>query len=166
MLRRQSDSDGERKDLTGLLIGLFILFGIILIFFLVIATNFLRSQAEARSLADIAATEAALESGMATFTPDFGNILLLQTETVSAIPTEIDTAIPTETETAVPAEVDTVAPLEVEPSSSTPEAIIPVTGADLQQEQAAAARQWIRIGVGILAVSLFVLGLLFRLKHK
>ena len=158
MFRRQSDSDDEHQDWTGLIVGLFVLFVIILIFFLVIATNFLRSQAEARSLADIAATEAALESGMATFTPDFGNILLLQTETV--------TPIPTETETVVPTEVDTAVPLEVEPSSPTPESIIPVTGVDLQKEQAAAARQWIRIGVGILAVSLFVLGLLFRLKHK
>jgi hypothetical protein len=66
----------------------------------------------------------------------------------------------------MPTEVDTVAPLEVDTSSPTPETIIPVTGVDLREEQAAAARQWIQIGVGILAVSLFVLGLLFRLKHK
>ena len=158
MFRRQSDSDDEPQDLTSLIIGLFVLFVIILIIFLVIATNFWRAQAEANSVANIAATEAALGSGAATFTPDSGKVLLFSTETV--------TAIPTETETAMPTEVDTAVPLEVELSSPTPEAIIPVTGVDLQEEQAAAARQWIRIGAGILAVSLFVLGLLFRLKHK
>jgi hypothetical protein len=160
MFRRQSDSDDESQDRTSLIIGLFVLFVIILIIFLVIATNFLRGQAEARSVADIAATEAAL----ATATPDLGNVLLLPTETIAVLATETETAIPTETETVVPTEVDTV---EVEPSSTpTPESIIPVTGVDVQEEQAAAARLWIRIGVGILAVSLFVLGLIFRLKHK
>jgi hypothetical protein len=166
MFRRQRESDGEPQDRTSLIIGLFVLFLIILIFFLVFATNFLRSQAEARSVADIAATEAALGSGVATFTPDFGNVLLLPTETLTAIPTEIITEIPPETETPMPTEVVTAVPLEVDTSSPTPETIIPVTGVDLQEEQAAAARQWIQIGGGILAVSLFVLGLLLRLKHK
>ncbi len=166
MFRRQRNSYDEPKDRTGLIIGLLVLFVIIFIFFVAIAANFLRSQAEARSVADIVATEGALGSGVATSTPDFGNILLPLTETVSAIPMETATAIPTETETVIPTEVDTPIPLEVDTSSPTPETIIPVTGVDLQQEQAAAARQSIQIGAGILAVSLIVLGLVFRLKHK
>ena len=160
MYRRQSDEDDEPQDRTNLIIGLFVLFVITLILFLVIATNYVRSQAEARSVADIAATEAALGSEMATLTPDFGSVLLFPTETLTATPTETETAVPTETETVMPTEVDTPAPLVVDTSSPTPESIIPVTGVDLREEQAAAARQWIRIGVGILAynwvsVSLF-----------
>jgi hypothetical protein len=166
MLRRQSDADDERKGQNGLIIGLFVLFFIFLILFLFVATNYIRSQAEARSVADIAATQAAHASVAATFTPDFSSLVLIPTETISIIPTETETAVPTETETVMPAEVDPAAPVEVEPSSPTPKDILPLTGGDSREEQAAAARQWIRLGVEILAVSLIVLGLLFRLKHK
>ena len=52
------------------------------------------------------------------------------------------------------------------PASATPEFLIPVTGADLNEAQALTSPQWMRIGLGVLGLGLIGLGLTLKLKHK
>jgi len=150
MIRKQNDVRGDPRNLTGFVVlFLVVLFFVIFFLFLVAVINFLRSPSPSPST-----NNSSLVLETETFIPTPTSLIVLPTE----IPTEIPTLIPTE--------IPTEFPTEVMLPTSTPESLIPVTGADLNEVQASALLQMTQIGLGVLALSLILVGVILRSKNK
>ena len=150
MIRKQNDVRGDPRNLTGFVVlFLVVLFFVIFFLFLVAVINFLRSPSPSPST-----NNSSLVLETETFIPTPTSLIVLPTE----IPTEIPTLIPTE--------IPTEFPTEVMLPTSTPESLIPVTGADLNEVQASASLQMTQIGLGVLALSLILVGVILRSKNK
>jgi hypothetical protein len=84
------------------------------------------------------------------------------TETLRA-PLATNTPAPTATAKAA---INTNTPAPTVTASATPAVLIPATGVDLAGMRALASRQWIRIGLGFLGLSLVLLGFFLRRSPK